>query len=109
MHTLLSECIKKLLNVMKTDVLLTDKTADETMTVIFGYVLPIVLAALFISVICYCVHKYIHVSKQKHPTNLVSVLYCGRSLPILTLTAGVCIFWGSESESHTSCNLASWK
>lgn len=59
---------------MKTYVLLTDKTADETMTVIFGYVLPIVLAALFISMICYCVHKYIHVSKQKHPTSLVSGL-----------------------------------
>lgn len=50
---------------------LKDKTADEAMTVIFGYVLPIVLAVLFISMICYCVHKYIHVSKQKHPTNLV--------------------------------------
>ncbi|KAM9018142.1 interleukin-20 receptor subunit alpha isoform 1-T1 [Ara ararauna] len=50
---------------------LKDKTADETVTVIFGYVLPIVLAALFISMICYCVHKYIHVSKQKHPTNLL--------------------------------------
>ncbi|XP_030346439.1 interleukin-20 receptor subunit alpha isoform X2 [Strigops habroptila] len=50
---------------------LKDKTADEAMTVIFGYVLPIMLAVLFISMICYCVHKYIHVSKQKHPTNLV--------------------------------------
>ncbi|NXD64263.1 I20RA protein, partial [Eolophus roseicapillus] len=50
---------------------LKDKTADETMTAIFGYVLPIVLAALFISMICYCVHKYIHVSKQKHPTSLL--------------------------------------
>uniref|UniRef100_A0A672UIM3 Interleukin 20 receptor subunit alpha n=1 Tax=Strigops habroptila TaxID=2489341 RepID=A0A672UIM3_STRHB len=51
--------------------------SDEAMTVIFGYVLPIMLAVLFISMICYCVHKYIHVSKQKHPTNLVSVLCCG--------------------------------
>ncbi|XP_065536832.1 interleukin-20 receptor subunit alpha isoform X1 [Lathamus discolor] len=50
---------------------LKDKTADETMTVVFGYVLPVMLAALFISMICYCVHKYIHVSKQKHPTNLL--------------------------------------
>ncbi|KFQ51469.1 Interleukin-20 receptor subunit alpha, partial [Nestor notabilis] len=50
---------------------LKDKTADEAMTVIFGYVLPIMLAVLFISMICYCVHKYIDVSKQKHPTNLV--------------------------------------
>ncbi|NXI72639.1 I20RA protein, partial [Anseranas semipalmata] len=50
---------------------LKDKTADETITVIFGYLLPIMLAVLFISMTCYCVHRYIHVSKQKHPTNLV--------------------------------------
>ncbi|KAK2516537.1 Il20ra [Columba guinea] len=50
---------------------LKDKTADETVTIIFGYVLPIMLAVLFISVTCYCVHRYIHISKQKHPTNLV--------------------------------------
>ncbi|NXT75956.1 I20RA protein, partial [Zapornia atra] len=50
---------------------LKDKTADEIMTIAFGYVLPIVLAVLFISMPCYCVHRYLHVSKQKHPTNLV--------------------------------------
>ncbi|KFQ34589.1 Interleukin-20 receptor subunit alpha, partial [Mesitornis unicolor] len=50
---------------------LKDKTADETITIIFGYVLPIMLAILFISIVCYCMHKYIHVSKQKHPRNLV--------------------------------------
>ncbi|NXX90641.1 I20RA protein, partial [Centropus bengalensis] len=50
---------------------LKDKTADETVTVVLGYVLPITLAVLIISAICYCVHRYIHVSKQKHPTNLV--------------------------------------
>ncbi|NXG64738.1 I20RA protein, partial [Hemiprocne comata] len=50
---------------------LKDKTADETITTVFGYVLPIMLAVLFISIMCYCVHRYIHVSKQKHPTNLV--------------------------------------
>lgn len=50
---------------------LKDKTADETITVVFGYVLPVMLAVLFLSMTCYCVHRYIHVSKQKHPTNLV--------------------------------------
>ncbi|KAM9656604.1 interleukin-20 receptor subunit alpha isoform 2-T2 [Morphnus guianensis] len=50
---------------------LKDKTADETITVTFGCVLPVMLAVLFISMTCYCVHRYIHVSKQKHPTNLV--------------------------------------
>ncbi|KAM9195758.1 interleukin-20 receptor subunit alpha [Mergus octosetaceus] len=50
---------------------LKDKTADEIITVIFGYLLPIMLAVLLISMTCYCVHRYIHVSKQKHPTNLV--------------------------------------
>ncbi|NXG71739.1 I20RA protein, partial [Baryphthengus martii] len=50
---------------------LKDKTADETITIVFGYVLPIMLAVLFISMTCYCVHRYVHVSKQKHPTNLV--------------------------------------
>lgn len=81
---------------MKTFVLLTDKTADETVTIIFGYVLPIMLAVLFISVTCYCVHRYIHISKQKHPTNLVSVRCCSRSLPTLALTGQLCIFQGSE-------------
>ncbi|NXK10300.1 I20RA protein, partial [Herpetotheres cachinnans] len=50
---------------------LKDKTADETITIIFGYVLPIMLGVLFISVTCYCVHRYMYVIKQKHPTNLV--------------------------------------
>ncbi|XP_009687176.2 interleukin-20 receptor subunit alpha isoform X4 [Struthio camelus] len=50
---------------------LKDKTADQTITILFGYVLPIILAVLFISMACYCVHRYIHVSEQKHPTNLV--------------------------------------
>ncbi|XP_009948332.1 PREDICTED: interleukin-20 receptor subunit alpha [Leptosomus discolor] len=50
---------------------LKDKTADETITIILGHVLPVILAVLFISITCYCVHRYIHVSKQKHPTNLV--------------------------------------
>ncbi|NXN38586.1 I20RA protein, partial [Rhinoptilus africanus] len=50
---------------------LKDKTTDETVTIVFGYVLPVMLAVLSISMTCYCVHRYIHVSKQKHPTNLV--------------------------------------
>ncbi|NXT53774.1 I20RA protein, partial [Pluvianellus socialis] len=50
---------------------LKDKMADETIKIVFGYILPIMLAILFISMTCYCVHRYIHVSKQKHPTNLV--------------------------------------
>ncbi|NXC59593.1 I20RA protein, partial [Aleadryas rufinucha] len=50
---------------------LKDKTEDDTITITFGYVMPTTLALLFISVICYCVHKYIHIHKQKHPTNLV--------------------------------------
>ncbi|NWV03803.1 I20RA protein, partial [Ptilonorhynchus violaceus] len=50
---------------------LKEKTEDETITIIFGYVMPIMLALLFISVTCYCVHKYIHMHEQKHPTNLV--------------------------------------
>uniref|UniRef100_A0A8C7ECG8 Interleukin 20 receptor subunit alpha n=1 Tax=Nothoprocta perdicaria TaxID=30464 RepID=A0A8C7ECG8_NOTPE len=50
---------------------LKDKTADQIITNLFGYVLPITLAVLFISMACYYVHRYIHVSKQKHPTNLV--------------------------------------
>ncbi|NXY24566.1 I20RA protein, partial [Atrichornis clamosus] len=50
---------------------LKDKTEDETIRITFGYVMPTMLALLLISVMCYCVHKYIHVHKQKHPTNLV--------------------------------------
>ncbi|NWI49211.1 I20RA protein, partial [Calyptomena viridis] len=50
---------------------LKDKTEEETIRIAFGYVLPTMLAVLFISVAFYCLHKYIHVHKQKHPTNLV--------------------------------------
>ncbi|NXU75341.1 I20RA protein, partial [Oreotrochilus melanogaster] len=50
---------------------LQDKTADEAIKIVFGYVLPIMLAALFISMTWYCVHRHIHVSKQRHPKNLV--------------------------------------
>ncbi|XP_064563038.1 interleukin-20 receptor subunit alpha isoform X3 [Zonotrichia leucophrys gambelii] len=50
---------------------LKDKTEDETITITFGYIMPTMLALLFTSVACYWVHKYIHIHKQKHPTNLV--------------------------------------
>ncbi|XP_063247950.1 interleukin-20 receptor subunit alpha isoform X2 [Prinia subflava] len=50
---------------------LKDKTEEEMITITFGYIMPTMLALLFISVACYCVHKYIHIHKQKHPTNLV--------------------------------------
>ncbi|NXO44469.1 I20RA protein, partial [Locustella ochotensis] len=50
---------------------LKDKTEDETITITFGYIMPTMLVVFFISAACYCVHKYIHVHKQKHPTNLV--------------------------------------
>ncbi|XP_037990032.1 interleukin-20 receptor subunit alpha isoform X1 [Motacilla alba alba] len=50
---------------------LKDKTEDETITITFGYIMPTMLALLFISVACYWVHKYLHIHKQKHPTNLV--------------------------------------
>ncbi|NXP64662.1 I20RA protein, partial [Chloropsis cyanopogon] len=50
---------------------LKDKTEDETIIITFGYIVLTTLALLFISVACYCVHKYIHIHKQKHPTNLV--------------------------------------
>ncbi|NXH45803.1 I20RA protein, partial [Dicaeum eximium] len=50
---------------------LKDKTEDETITITFGYIMPTTLALLLISVACYCVHKYIHIHKQKHPTNLI--------------------------------------
>ncbi|NXS78923.1 I20RA protein, partial [Erpornis zantholeuca] len=50
---------------------LKDKTEDDAITITLGYVMPTTLALLFISVISYCVHKYIHIHKQKHPTNLV--------------------------------------
>ncbi|NXR57596.1 I20RA protein, partial [Rhadina sibilatrix] len=50
---------------------LKDKTEEETITITFGYIMPTMLSLLFISVACCCVHKYIHIHKQKHPTNLV--------------------------------------
>lgn len=83
-------CLHPLKSCLKTFVLLTDKTEDEAITITFGCIMPTTLALLFISVACYCVHKYIHVHKQKHPTNLVSVICCRRSLSEL------CVFQGSK-------------
>lgn len=100
MCMLLSEYIIKLSSTTKTFALLTDKTTDETITVVFGYILPIVLAVLFTSVACCCVHRYIHVSKQKHPTSLVCILCCWMMLPALDLTAELYIF---QEETKANC------
>ncbi|NWU92861.1 I20RA protein, partial [Upupa epops] len=50
---------------------LKDQTTKESVKITFGCVLPVMLALVFISTTCYFVHRYINVSKQKHPTNLV--------------------------------------
>ncbi|XP_067398399.1 interleukin-20 receptor subunit alpha [Emydura macquarii macquarii] len=50
---------------------LKDPIVAQTVTIIFGYVLPIILTALVVSMAGYCVYGYIHVSKQKHPANLI--------------------------------------
>lgn len=57
---------------MQSVVLLTDPNAEHAITVVFGYILPIILTAFILSMTYYVVHRYIHVSKQKHPANLVS-------------------------------------
>ncbi|XP_019383211.1 PREDICTED: interleukin-20 receptor subunit alpha [Gavialis gangeticus] len=50
---------------------LKDPNAEHAITVVFGYILPIFLTAFVLSMTYYVVHRYIHVSKQKHPANLV--------------------------------------
>uniref|UniRef100_A0A8C3SWA8 Interleukin 20 receptor subunit alpha n=2 Tax=Chelydra serpentina TaxID=8475 RepID=A0A8C3SWA8_CHESE len=50
---------------------LKDPTVEQTITIVFGCILPIILTGLIISMAGYYVHRYIHVSKQKHPANLV--------------------------------------
>uniref|UniRef100_A0A8C8A5E9 Interleukin 20 receptor subunit alpha n=1 Tax=Otus sunia TaxID=257818 RepID=A0A8C8A5E9_9STRI len=87
---------------------LNDKTPDGTITIIFGYILPIMLAVLFISMTCYCVHRYIHVSKQKHPTNLVSVLCRGSvfipcdKIVVNLITVNMDEYKPSQESSHLS-------
>ncbi|KFP52905.1 Interleukin-20 receptor subunit alpha, partial [Cathartes aura] len=90
---------------------LKDKTADEAITVIFGYVLPVMLAVLFISMTCYCVHRYIHVSKQKHPTNLVwhytdkckeRVFIPCEKIAVNLITVNVDEYKPSQESSHLS-------
>uniref|UniRef100_A0A8C0GWD9 Interleukin 20 receptor subunit alpha n=1 Tax=Chelonoidis abingdonii TaxID=106734 RepID=A0A8C0GWD9_CHEAB len=44
---------------------------EQTVTIVFGCILPIILTGLIISMAGYYVYRYIHVSKQKHPANLV--------------------------------------
>ncbi|XP_074844842.1 interleukin-20 receptor subunit alpha [Carettochelys insculpta] len=50
---------------------LKDPTVEQSVTIIFGCVLPIILTPLIISMAYFYVYRYIHVSKQKHPANLV--------------------------------------
>uniref|UniRef100_A0A8C3HWD0 Interleukin 20 receptor subunit alpha n=1 Tax=Chrysemys picta bellii TaxID=8478 RepID=A0A8C3HWD0_CHRPI len=50
---------------------LKDPTVEQTITIVFGCILPIILTGLIMSMAGYYVHRYIHVSKQKHPANLV--------------------------------------
>uniref|UniRef100_A0A8C8SXL0 Interleukin 20 receptor subunit alpha n=1 Tax=Pelusios castaneus TaxID=367368 RepID=A0A8C8SXL0_9SAUR len=50
---------------------LKDPTVTQILTTVFGFVLPIILTSLSISMAGYCIYSYIHVSKQKHPANLV--------------------------------------
>ncbi|CAM5132935.1 unnamed protein product [Natator depressus] len=50
---------------------LKDPTVEQTITIVYGCILPIILTGVIISMAGYYVHRYIHVSKQKHPANLV--------------------------------------
>ncbi|NXX81949.1 I20RA protein, partial [Urocolius indicus] len=90
---------------------LKDKAADEAIIIICGYVLPSVLAVVFISMTCYCVHKYIHVSKQKHPTNLVwhytdkckeRVFMPCEKIVVNLITINVDEYKSSQESSHLS-------
>uniref|UniRef100_A0A8C3VA53 Interleukin 20 receptor subunit alpha n=1 Tax=Catharus ustulatus TaxID=91951 RepID=A0A8C3VA53_CATUS len=80
---------------------LKDKTEDEAITITFGCIMPTTLALLFISVACYCVHKYIHVHKQKHPANLVSVFCCRSSLSELCVLQGSKQAWRKLAEDFS--------
>uniref|UniRef100_A0A670I4N8 Interleukin 20 receptor subunit alpha n=1 Tax=Podarcis muralis TaxID=64176 RepID=A0A670I4N8_PODMU len=53
----------------------TKKKTQEAVTILLGYILPVLLTVLIILVSCCCVYRYIHITKQKYPTNLVRVLY----------------------------------
>ncbi|KFP24147.1 Interleukin-20 receptor subunit alpha, partial [Colius striatus] len=90
---------------------LKDKAADEAITITCGYVLPSVLAVVFISMTCYCVHRYIHGSKQKHPTNLVwhytdkckeRVFMPCEKIVVNLITINVDEYKSSQESSHLS-------
>ncbi|XP_069463754.1 interleukin-20 receptor subunit alpha-like isoform X2 [Ambystoma mexicanum] len=49
---------------------LPDTTEQLTLTILFGYVLPAVLAVLLTSAIGYAVYRYIHADEEKSPQNL---------------------------------------
>ncbi|CAI5770172.1 interleukin-20 receptor subunit alpha isoform X1 [Podarcis lilfordi] len=50
---------------------LRDSAFKEAATILLGYILPVLLTVLIILVLCCCVYRYIHITKQKYPTNLV--------------------------------------
>ncbi|XP_053144773.1 interleukin-20 receptor subunit alpha-like isoform X2 [Hemicordylus capensis] len=52
-------------------VTLKDPTFRQTTTIIFGYILPALLIIFIILVSSCCVYKYIHITKQRYPKNLI--------------------------------------
>ncbi|XP_068407468.1 interleukin-20 receptor subunit alpha isoform X2 [Eschrichtius robustus] len=52
---------------------LKDQTSTLKVKIILCYVLPISVTVFIFSVMCYSMYRYTHVSKEKHPANLVLI------------------------------------
>ncbi|XP_051853794.1 interleukin-20 receptor subunit alpha [Antechinus flavipes] len=56
---------------------LKDKTSELKVRIILFYVLPIFVTAFIFSVIGYSTYRYVHIGKEKQPTNLVLIYGTG--------------------------------
>ncbi|XP_074165836.1 interleukin-20 receptor subunit alpha [Sminthopsis crassicaudata] len=56
---------------------LKDKTSELKVRIILFYVLPIFVTAFIFSVIGYSMYRYVHIGKEKQPTNLVLIYGTG--------------------------------
>ncbi|XP_006144416.1 interleukin-20 receptor subunit alpha isoform X1 [Tupaia chinensis] len=50
-----------------------DQTSALKIKIIFWYVLPISVTVFLVSVMAYSIYRYVHVSKEKHPANLILI------------------------------------
>ncbi|KAJ8797341.1 hypothetical protein J1605_017569 [Eschrichtius robustus] len=77
---------------------LKDQTSTLKVKIILCYVLPISVTVFIFSVMCYSMYRYTHVSKEKHPANLMNFRF-GPYYSMISLVYG-----GKKSNDASDLN-----